>query len=77
MGDKKTRVFLIKGVLGPKSNPFALWDIGEFGEEEKALNLKDIVVDKPIVGIHICEFQAGDLTFLKMALMILWRMVSH
>ena len=68
MGDEKTRVFPIKGVLAPKSNSFAYWDVGEFGEEEKALNLKEIV-------IWICDFQVGGLTCLDMALMLLGTMV--
>ena len=48
---------------------------GEFGEEEKALNLLEIVADKSTVGIRICEFQVGGLTHLKIALMLLGMMV--
>jgi len=29
---------------------------GEFGEEEKALNLVEIIVDKLTIRIRICEF---------------------
>ena len=48
---------------------------GEFGEEEKALNLVEIIVDKPAIDIRIYYFQVGGFTHLKMALMLLWMMV--
>lgn len=37
---------------------------GEFGEEEEALNLVEIIVDKMTVKIMICEFQVASLTHL-------------
>lgn len=37
---------------------------GEFGEEEEAINLVEIVVDKPTVRIRICKIQVGGLTHL-------------
>ena len=48
---------------------------GEFGEEEKALNLVEIAVEKLTIGIEICDFQASGLTCLKMALILLGTMV--
>ena len=48
---------------------------GEFEEEEKALNLAAIIEDKPIMGNNIDGFQEGGLTCLKVALMLLGRMV--
>ena len=48
---------------------------GEFGEEEKALNIVEIKANKPTVGIKIYDFQESGLTCLKMALMLLGTMV--
>jgi len=48
---------------------------GKFGEEEKALNLVEIVANKLTTRIRISNFQASFLTCLKMALMLLGMMV--
>ena len=69
---KKVWVFLSKGFL-----PLDLIHLhyGEFREEEKALNLVEIVVDKLTIGIKICDFQKSGLTCINMALMLLGSMV--
>ena len=48
---------------------------GEFEEEEEALNIGDIIVEKLTIGIEIYNFQESGLTCLKMALMLLGMMV--
>lgn len=50
---------------------------GEFGDEEKALNLVEIIVEKLTIGIKIYEFEASGLNCLKMALILLGMMVPH
>jgi len=47
---------------------------GELGEEDKAINLLEIVVEKSTIKIRIHDFQVGGLTCLKMVLMLLGRM---
>lgn len=75
MGDGKTRVFPIKGILAPKSSSFAHCRVvGDFGEKEKALNLEDIVAKNRPLEFWIYEFQVGGLICLNMALMLLRRM---
>jgi len=37
---------------------------GEFGEEEKALNLVEIIMDKLTIEIRICKLEVGGLTIL-------------
>lgn len=37
---------------------------GEFGEEEKALNLMEIIVEKPTIEIKIFQLEVGGLTLL-------------
>ena len=48
---------------------------GEFGVEEKALNLVEIIKDKLIIEIGVCNFQSSGFTCLKMSLMLLGTMV--
>lgn len=49
--------------------------IGEFGEEEKALNLVEIVVEKMTIRIGIYNIHISGHTFLKMTLMLLGMIV--
>lgn len=48
---------------------------GEFGEEEEALNIVEIIVDKLTIRIGIYNFQESGLTCPKMALMLHGMMV--
>jgi len=56
-------VFLYKGTFPP------IW------EEEKALNLVEVITDKLTIEIRICNFKVSGFTCVKMALMLLGTMV--
>jgi len=55
MGDEK-KGSSYKRVVCLQIQFICIVSYGEFGEEEKALNLVEIIVEKSAIGIRICDF---------------------
>jgi len=53
---------------------------GKLGEEEKALNIVEIIEEKTTVRIRVCDFQVGGLTHLfnfSGLVLDFWHLVAH